>query len=38
LGLSIPVFMMETSGTSLAIDIPEDVPIVEEALRWKKEK
>jgi len=38
LDLSIPVFMMETEGTSLAVDIPEDVPVVEEALRMRKEK
>jgi 3-deoxy-manno-octulosonate cytidylyltransferase (CMP-KDO synthetase) len=38
LDLSIPVFMMETEGTSLAVDIPEDVPFVEEALRMRKEK
>jgi len=38
LDLSIPVFMVETNGTSLAVDIPEDVPIVEEALRRRKEK
>jgi len=38
LDLSIPVFMAETDGTSLAIDIPEDVPIVEEALRRRQEK
>jgi 3-deoxy-manno-octulosonate cytidylyltransferase (CMP-KDO synthetase) len=33
LGLSIPVFMVETNGASLAFDIPDDVPIVEKALR-----
>ena len=38
LDLSIPVFMVETDGTSLAVDIPEDVPIVEEALRRRQEK
>ena len=38
LDLSIPVFMVETGGTSLAVDIPEDVPIVEEALRRRQEK
>jgi len=38
LDLSIPVFMVETDGASLAVDIPEDVPIVEEALRRRKEK
>lgn len=38
LDLSIPVFMVETDSTSLAVDIPEDVPIVEEALRKKQEK
>ena len=38
LDLSIPVFMVETSGTSLAVDIPEDVPVVEEALRRRQEK
>ena len=38
LDLSIPVFMVETEGTSLAVDIPEDVPVVEEALRMRKEK
>lgn len=32
LDLSIPVFMVETDGISLAVDIPEDVPVVEEAL------
>lgn len=37
LDLFISVFMVETSGTSLAVDIPEDVPIVEEALRRKQE-
>lgn len=38
LDLSIPVFMVETDGASLAVDILEDVPIVEKALRRKKEK
>ena len=38
LDLSIPVFMVETGGTSLAVDIPEDVPIVEDALRKRQEK
>jgi len=38
LDLSIPVFMVETAGTSLAVDIPEDVPIIEKALRRKREK
>ena len=38
LDLSIPIFMVETNGTSLAVDIPEDVPIVEETLRRKQEK
>jgi 3-deoxy-manno-octulosonate cytidylyltransferase (CMP-KDO synthetase) len=38
LDLSIPVFMVETSGTSLAVDIPEDVPVVEKALRRRQEK
>ncbi|MBA7531959.1 3-deoxy-manno-octulosonate cytidylyltransferase [subsurface metagenome] len=38
LDLSIPVFMVETNNTSLAVDIPEDVPIVEEVLRRRKEK
>ncbi|MBA7468771.1 3-deoxy-manno-octulosonate cytidylyltransferase [subsurface metagenome] len=38
LDLSIPVFMVETDGTSLAVDIPEDVPVVEEALRRRQEK
>ena len=38
LDLSIPVFMVETDGSSAAVDIPEDVPIVEEALRRRQEK
>jgi len=38
LDLSIPVFMAETDSTSLAVDIPEDVPIVEKALRKRQEK
>lgn len=38
LDLFIPVFMVETAGTSSAVDILEDVPIVEEALRKKQEK
>jgi len=38
LDLFVPVFMVETSGTSLAVDIPEDVPVVEEALRRRQEK
>lgn len=38
LDLSIPVFMAETDSTSLAVDIPEDVPVVEEALRRRQEK
>lgn len=38
LDLSIPVFMVETGGTSLAVDVPEDVPIVEDALRKRQEK
>lgn len=38
LDLSVPVFMVETGGASLAVDIPEDVPIVEEALRRKQKK
>jgi 3-deoxy-manno-octulosonate cytidylyltransferase (CMP-KDO synthetase) len=33
LDLGIPVYMAETSGASLAVDIPEDVPKVEEAMR-----
>jgi len=37
LDLSIPVFMVETDGTSLAVDVPEDVPIVEDALRQRQE-
>ncbi len=36
--LATPVYMVETDGTSLAVDIPEDVPIVEEVLRRKLEK
>jgi 3-deoxy-manno-octulosonate cytidylyltransferase (CMP-KDO synthetase) len=31
--LGRPVFMVETRGSSLAVDTPEDVPKVEEALR-----
>jgi 3-deoxy-manno-octulosonate cytidylyltransferase (CMP-KDO synthetase) len=38
LDLYIPVFMVETDGTSLAVDIPEDVPIVEEALLRRQGK
>ena len=38
LDLSIPVFMVETGGASLAVDTPEDVPIVEDALRRRQEK
>ena len=33
LELGIPVRMVETSGGSLAVDIPEDVPVVETALK-----
>lgn len=33
LELGIPVRMVETSGSSRAVDVPEDVPIVEAALR-----
>lgn len=33
LELNIPVRMVETSGNSRAVDIPEDVPAVEEALK-----
>ena len=36
LDLSIPVFMVETDSASLAVDIPEDVPVVEEALCRKQ--
>lgn len=38
LDLSIHVLMVETSGASLAVDIPEDVPVVEEALNRRQEK
>ena len=38
LDLSIPIFMVATGGTSLAVDIPEDVPIVEEALSRRQGK
>ncbi|MCK5608095.1 3-deoxy-manno-octulosonate cytidylyltransferase [Candidatus Pacearchaeota archaeon] len=38
LDLSTPVFMVETDGTSLAVDIPEDVHIVEEALLKRQEQ
>lgn len=37
LDLSIPVYMVETDGTSLAVDIPEDVAVVEKVLRKKQE-
>lgn len=33
--LGIPVRMVETSGQSLAVDIPEDVPLVENILRQR---
>ena len=38
LDLSIPVYMVETSGASLAVDIPEDVSIVEEELRARRKE
>lgn len=36
LELSIPVRMVETSGSSYAVDIPDDVAVVENALKKKK--
>ncbi len=36
LDLHRPVFMLETTGSSLAVDVPEDVPRVEAAMRRVK--
>lgn len=36
LDLKIPVYMVETSGFSLAIDVPDDVLIVENAMKLQK--
>jgi len=35
LDLAIPVYMVETDGFSLAVDVPEDVAVVEDAMKRK---
>lgn len=36
LEMSMPVYMVETSGSSLAVDVPEDVAVVEKAMREQR--